>query len=259
MADPASYRRVILGMGPGSVDRLALRAASEFASLLELQMLGIFVEDATMLRLADLPFVRELRLPGRGWETLDPARLLDELRLAADQARRLFEQEVASRGVVSHFEVHRGDPSTLLSGLAQATDIVVAAEPAGTTDWSARPHTPAWRAVLASPAAVLWLPPSQGIGSGPVAVVAAGETEPVCLLASRIAAAAGEERVIVTPAGARSVRGIAVALGQALGRQRERLVILQRTVEDGLDDLPLRLARERGTPVLVVEAAAHAG
>jgi hypothetical protein len=92
-----------------------------------------------------------------------------------------------------------------------------------------------------------------------VAVVAAGETEPVCLLASRIAAAAGDKRVIVTPAGARSVRGIAVALGQALGRQRERLVIMQRAVDDDLDDLPLRLARERGSPVLVVEAAAPAG
>ena len=55
--------------GSGSVDRDTLRAAAEFARLLQLEMLGVFIEDRALLGLGALPFARELRLPGHDWQT----------------------------------------------------------------------------------------------------------------------------------------------------------------------------------------------
>ena len=72
------YRRAVLGMGIGNIDRDMLREAAEFARLLELDMLGVFIEDPSLIELAALPFARELRLPGHDWQALEPQRVGSE-------------------------------------------------------------------------------------------------------------------------------------------------------------------------------------
>ena len=245
------YRRAVLGLGTGSVDRDMLRAAAEFARLLELEMLGVFIEDRALLGLAALPFARELRLPGHDWQTLQPQRVGDELRAAAQQAQRLFQQEIASQGVVCRFEVRAGDPATLASDVAQTSDVLIVVEPVA-LDALAPGSEPARRAALASAAAVLLLPRSGMPRRGPVAVVAAGPSDPSFVLASHIAAAAGE-RVFAIPGELTSTATLLASLQRVLGPHRERLLILPRNATMD-EQMPQEIAGQRKVPVLVVTA-----
>lgn len=245
------YRRAVLGLGTGSIDRDMLRAAGEFARLLELEMLGVFIEDRSLLGLAALPFARELRLPGYDWQTLEPQRVGEELRAAAQQAERLLQQEIASQGVTCRFEVRPGDWATLASDVAQTDDVLIVMEPVA-LDALALRSEPARRAALASVAAVLLLPRSGMPRHGPVAAVAAGPSDPCFALASRIAAAAGEEAFAI-PGEAASTATLLASLQRVLGPPHERLLILPRraTMSEGM---PQEIAGLRKVPVLVVTA-----
>lgn len=245
------YRRAVLGMGPGSIDRHMLRAAGEFARLLELEMLGVFIEDRSLLGLAALPFSRELRLPGHDWQALEPERVGDELRAAAQQAQRLFRQEVASQGVACRFEVRPGDPATVAGDVAQTSDILIVGEPMA-IDALASGSKPARRAALSSAAAVLLLPSSGMPRHGPVAAVATGPSDSCFELACRIADAAGEQAVTI-PGEPASTATLLRSLQRALGPHRERLLILPRRAMMN-DDVPQEVASLRNVPVLVVGA-----
>lgn len=241
----------MLGFGAGSIDRHMLRAAGEFARLLKLEMLGVFIEDKSLLGLAALPFSRELRLPGHHWQTLEPQRVGDELRAAAHQAQQLFRQEIASQGVACRFEVRSGDPATVAGDVAQTGDILIVAEPTA-TDALASGSEPARRAALSSAAAVLLLPRSGMPRRGPVAAVATGPSDSCFELASRIADAAGEQAVTI-PGEPASTATLLRSLQRALGSQRERLLILPRRAAMS-DEVPLEVASLRKVPVLVVSA-----
>jgi hypothetical protein len=245
-------------MGPGTLDRQALRTAVEFARLLELEMLGIFVEDPAVLGLGNLPFLRELRLPDHAWRAFEPERVAADLRAAAEQARKLFDQEGAAQGVTCRFEVRQGDPATLVCSLGEETDILVMAEPTAAAERVTAALERAQHAAAASSAAVLFLPPSALLPRGSVAVLAANEADPAFELASRIAGP-GVAPVKAAPPEGLTARSAAASLAHALGRRHERLVVMTRGVGGSSDDMPWQLAVERDVPVLVIEPPAEAG
>lgn len=244
------YRRAVLGMGIGNVDRDMLRGAAEFARLLELDMLGVFIEDRSLIELAALPFARELRLPGHDWQTLEPQRVGDELRAAAEQARRLFRQEVESQGLACSFEVHSGNPAALASGVTQTTDVLIVMEPLA-VDRLAPGWEPARRAALESAAAVLLLPRSGMPRRGPVAAVAASPSDVCFQLAAHIAKAAGEQVFAIPPGDQLSARALLASLNRVLGPHRERLLVLPREAAMH-DETNLEMARLRDVPILIV-------
>lgn len=244
------YRRAVLDMGTGNVDRDTLREAAEFARLLELDMLGVFIEDRSLIELAALPFARELRLPGHDWQALEPQRVGDELRATAEQARRLFRQEVESQGVACSFEVHSGKPAAFASSVAQTTDVLIVMEPLA-VDMLA----PGWKltrqAALESAAAVLLLPRSGMPRRGPVAAVAANPSDMCFQLASRIARATGEQVFTIPPEDQMSTRALLASLNRVLGSHRERLLVLPRNAAMH-NETNLELARLRQVPTLIV-------
>lgn len=244
------YRRAVLGMGTGNADRDMLREAAEFARLLELDMLGVFIEDRSLIELAALPFARELRLPGHDWQALEPHRVDNELRAAAEQARRLFQQEVESQGVVCSFEVHSGSPAALASSVAQTTDVLIVMEPLA-VDMLAPGWKAARRAALESAAAVLLLPRSGMPRRGPVAAVAASPSDVCFQLASHIAKAAGEQAFAIPPEDQVSAQALLTSLNRVVGPQRERLLVLPRKAAM-YDETTLEMARLREVPTLIV-------
>lgn len=237
-------------MATGSVDRHVLRAAAEFARLLELEMLGVFIEDQSLIDLAALPFTRELRLPGYEWQVLEPRRVDEELRAAARQAARLFAREVEAQGLTCRFEVRRGNPATLASSVAQATDVLILAEPA-TFDLDGPRGKPGRQAAEESAAAVLLLPRSGMPLLGPVVAVAASRLDASFELAARIATVTGEEALTIEPVGAATSAALMESLDRKLGAQHERLLILRREAAVPIDEL-LEVAARRRTPVLVL-------
>jgi hypothetical protein len=74
-------RRVVACYAPGTVARP--EAAARLARELEAEFLGLFVEDADLLRLASLPFAREVGLASASLLSMDLAVLERQLRAQA--------------------------------------------------------------------------------------------------------------------------------------------------------------------------------
>lgn len=268
--EPVLYRRLIIELGHAGADARALRSAAEFARLLGLDLLGVFVEDEAVLTLAEHSFAREIRLPTHEWTPLAGERLAEELRHAADQARQAMQQVVAALGVPNMFEVLRGDPAACIAGLCAAGDIVVV-----TASGPVFGSVGRRRARHAVPASVLWLPAGLEARTGPVVAVVKDAADPALQVAARAAAESASSLLILLPAGqdaalaacidravgygvprarvtARAMaKDGAEAVASALGATPERLIVASRAAAD--EAAAARIAGERGVPVLLTE------
>lgn len=274
-ADPPSWNRLIVELGAGA-DPAALRAAAGFARLLGLDLHCVFVEDEAVLTLAELPFAREIRLPTHEWTPLASDRLAEELRHAAEQARRGMQETAAALGISNVFEVLRGDPAACIAGLCSTTDIVVVTQPAAAGARFGGDRLP--DAVHGMAAAVLLLPGGLEERSGPVVAVLRDAADPALEVAARIAVEADSALLILLPGGPQAPisaaidRARALALsgariaGQALanddadsvvdalGGVLEQLIVIGRADSGaGSPAGAMQLATVRGVPVLIAE------
>ena len=107
-------------IAPKSID-----VGIELAKRLEAELVGLFVEDAALLRSADLPFTRQVGFSTAADELFDRGRLERELRVLAERARGELEARASAREVCWSFRVVRGDPSQEFVLAAAASDILV--------------------------------------------------------------------------------------------------------------------------------------
>jgi hypothetical protein len=276
MAERQENPRLILDLYWGSTDERTITAAAEFARLLGLELLGIYVEDEAVHALAGLPFAREFKLPAHEWGAIEADRIAAEFRYAAMSAQRMLARAAEPLGVTSAFEVLRGDPTTSVMLRSRPGDIVVFAEPR-TAERSTRSFARLWQAALNSPASLLLIPFRLSQRRGPVAAVVTRRADPVLRTAARIASAAGEDLLLLIPARGRSLAEEAIATAKSFGLAErrigtrtlpvastegilhaladcpERMVVLDRDALTGSDEAIFALAARCGAPVLIVE------
>lgn len=102
-------RRVLLAFDLRAPVTSPLAAARALVETLDAELSGLFVEDINLLRLAALPFTREVGATSglsRPIELLDVERVL---RLQADAARQALSELAAELAVPWSFRVERGD------------------------------------------------------------------------------------------------------------------------------------------------------
>ncbi len=125
MNEPAlvSRRRIVVALDASAQSRTALEAAAKLAATLEADLSGVFVEDADLLRLAELPFAREVvpGLPAR--RVADAVAMERTLRRLAAQAQRELEELSLRYRVASSFTVVRGHVLQELLEAASGADI----------------------------------------------------------------------------------------------------------------------------------------
>jgi hypothetical protein len=114
----ARIRRVAVALdaSPHALDGLALAAA--IASALHAELEGIYVEDTELLRLAGLPFLRELRVATLCEGRLDADRLERELRVAGRGVRERLQRTATGLGLSWSFRVWRGALEAEILGAA---------------------------------------------------------------------------------------------------------------------------------------------
>jgi hypothetical protein len=269
--------RVILHLQHGSAAQSIIRVAAEFARLLGHDLHGLYLEEAALSGLAELPFIREFRLATGEWQTLDRERLAREQSAAASEARRLLDEAATALGVVRLFEVISGDPVLSLAASAQAGDIIVVTQPRLPAERLVHATAHLLESVHGCAGSVMLVPQVLARSQGPVAAVVCAESDPALQIAARIAVAAGEDLLLLVsgpPALARQVTERARAAGlpaqrivvrsiadvtpeevlAALGAGNERLVVLARGA-CGADDAAVssHIVAVRGVPVLVAE------
>ncbi len=271
---PTSFKRLVLGFQSAAPDP-TLRMAVELAELLDLELLGLFLEDTSLRDLAALPFARELRALSGGWHALDLERLSGDVQHAARNVERMF--AAATKGLMTQyrFEVMRGPLAVTLMSVSRTSDIVMLFEPANPAERVSQQFAWLIEGAFRSAAAVMIVPPRILRTAGPVAVIAEGLDDPSVEAAASVARAAKESLVLLdvceTQAGEATLQARSAALGcpitriplraderarpaaltQALERTNERLIVVTRGVLE--ERAALATVSARGVPVLVIE------
>ncbi len=154
-----SIRRILVALDASPQSLAALRAAVELGARLEAQLLGLFVEDIDLLRLAGSPFARELLFPTAKEIPLDRASMERKLKAQAEQDREALATAADEANIEWTFRVVRGSVASEILAAAAECDLLAL----GWRGWSLvkKPHM------------------------GSTASAAIGEAVPVLLLSAR--------------------------------------------------------------------------
>ncbi|MCK5359582.1 MAG: hypothetical protein KAJ95_03095, partial [Gammaproteobacteria bacterium] len=107
----------------------AMQAAAELAASLQAELEGIFIEDINLIRLAELPFTREIRPATMTEETVNLQRMEQELRSLARQEQKKLELIAREKGISCSFRVRRGQIKTELMEAVTEVDVLTLCRP----------------------------------------------------------------------------------------------------------------------------------
>lgn len=124
--------RILLAIDASPNSLAAMEAAVELAAEYDAELLGVYVEDMDLLRLARLPFASEVVSHSARLRTLAPDGLARQLRAQAAQARRALAREATRFGIRWRFEIARGRIPWVLLAQAEQADLVII----GKSGWS---------------------------------------------------------------------------------------------------------------------------
>ena len=115
--------RIVVALDAASENRTAIGTAARLATRWKAKLHGVFVEDDDLIRLAHLPFARQVTL-GFGVENLDLHQAERQIRAFAERARRELAAAANRHGIKWSFEIVRGaaaDPT----GIGSTEDFLV--------------------------------------------------------------------------------------------------------------------------------------
>jgi hypothetical protein len=102
--------RIVVALDATSENRAAIGTAARLAARWQAPLHGVFFEDDDLIRLAGLPFARQVTL-GLGAERFDLQQVQRQLRVFAERARQELAASARRHGVAWSFEIARGDLS----------------------------------------------------------------------------------------------------------------------------------------------------
>jgi nucleotide-binding universal stress UspA family protein len=193
-----TIQRILVALDASPHSQAALEAASELADALKAELVGIFVEDVNLLRLAGLPFAREVEYLSGSARPLDSPSMERELRIQAEQARQTLVGVAARRQIRWSFRVVRGQVAAELLTAAQEADLLALGRSSGASTRRVRLGATARMVVAQAPRLVLLLQRGHAICQ-PVQVVydASSGARRALATAARLAALTGGDLVVM--------------------------------------------------------------
>jgi hypothetical protein len=197
----AELGRLVLGLHHSSGGRTTMELAAKMAQTLGLDLFGLYLADESLLGLAALPFARELRPLGGGWQPLDAGRLAGELDLVARTARRLFDEAAGTMGAAASFQVVKASAAQAIASVSQAGDVVLVAEPESAAERVTYTFASFVEAAFQSAGRVMFIPRRIVREQGPVVVIAGTPSDPAIRLGLMIAAITKEDLIVLETGG----------------------------------------------------------
>lgn len=124
-------RRILVALSTSSPGLPALEAAVDLASRMQAELLGLFVEDTELLRLANSPYAREISYPSAQGVPLTPALMETMLRNQAEWARKELADAAGRAKVTWTFRSVRGSVRAVISAACQEADLLAMGRAAG--------------------------------------------------------------------------------------------------------------------------------
>jgi nucleotide-binding universal stress UspA family protein len=125
-------KRILVALDASPDSLAALDAAVDLAARFEAELVGLFVEDANLLRLADLSFVEEVGLFSATRRRIDGAEMERQIRVQTRRIRRVFAVTTERARVAWSFRVVRGTVLSEVLSAASEADVLVL----GKAGWS---------------------------------------------------------------------------------------------------------------------------
>ena len=120
-----SIRRIVVGLEPSPQARSALTTAADLARRMQAELVGLFVENENLLRLAGLPFACEVCFPSALTRGIDTRRMERSLRAMAEDSRRRLAAAAGHPSLRWSFHVSRGAAGHALLAASTRTDLLV--------------------------------------------------------------------------------------------------------------------------------------
>lgn len=147
MTEAEQIRRILVALDASPHSLSALQAAVELAADLSAELVGVFVEDVNLVRMAGLAVTREVGHTSARLREIDLRRIERDLHGQALRAEKALATAARRRQVRWSFRVSRGSIGAQLVEAASQVDLVVM----GRTGWSSRRRSgSSVEAVLAS-------------------------------------------------------------------------------------------------------------
>lgn len=125
-------RRIVVALDASAHSYAALEAAVRMAAHFGAELLGLYVEDINLLRLAELPFVREVGSFSTASRRVEGRDLERQLRLRTLTIQRRFISLATQQQVQQTFRVTRGKVVTEIRQAAAGADVLIV----GKAGWS---------------------------------------------------------------------------------------------------------------------------
>lgn len=118
-------KRILAALDASTSSLNALHTAIDLAARFDAELLGLFVEDINLLRLAQLPFAREISLYSPRPRRIVPEEMELQLRTQAARIRNILAQAANRSGVSWEFRIARGDVGTEVLAAGARADLVI--------------------------------------------------------------------------------------------------------------------------------------
>ena len=188
--------RVLVALDTSPHSLAALKAAVELAADLQAELLGMFIEDINLLRLAQLPCAREVAYATRGSRAVDSKRLERALRTRAAELEQILATVAQGRNVPWSFRVSRGHVANELLAAAEEGDVLVLGRIGTSVVQRARLGSTAQTVIATAKHTVVFL--EHGVELGvPVLVLFDGSEGAMRALATATRLARGDDRKLV--------------------------------------------------------------
>lgn len=123
--DKLKVRRVVAALDAAAVPVEVLDTAAVLATALHAELVGLYVEDERLLRVAGLPFAQEFGLATAHARQIDVVYVERALRSQAERLRRMVGALAGARGLAWSLDVVRGDALRSAVAYARTDDLLV--------------------------------------------------------------------------------------------------------------------------------------
>ena len=198
-------RRVLVAVDGSPESRVALAAAARLAGAAGGELVGLFVEDVELLRLAGLPFAREAGVSSGVFRQIQTADIERRFRVAAERAREALREAAAASGLRSSFRVTRGRVVAEILAAAPDAEVVAAGKRSGHGPPGSRLGATA-RSLICHVRVPILVGGVREMSPGPAVILsAAAEVPPAALrFVALLARAFGAPEVVVIAEGGES-------------------------------------------------------
>ena len=124
-SQPSLARRVLIALDASSSSLAVLEEAARLAVELRAELQGVFVEDINLLRLASLPFAREIPFSTAAPRQFDVAEMEQSLKVRADRVREALASRANRSRLEWSFQVVRGHVTRASLAAASETDVLI--------------------------------------------------------------------------------------------------------------------------------------